>query len=133
MTKEKVIEKYEKDKSVSSGELIKWVRHISVKCNQPVNYKKGDVFIFRSSVGKTRPYVLYRVIKEEYILIPLSTTEDVLNAGTYNSRFFGSGFFSKSLITLHTDMLKGNFIGVLEDSRGLNEAFKNIKKHFNIK
>lgn len=129
MNREGIIKKYNDNEIKSTSEFYHLVNTMRDYVKPPLYYAKGDVFSYRMG-HKSRPIVLYKIKKDSYIFIPLTTTEDELSVGNYSSRFFGNGFFSKQLITLHFGLLKDNFIGVLNDSKGLNKAYKDIINHF---
>ena len=129
MNKNKIIERIENDENPTIKEILHWVKTMTVNLENPSRYKKGDVFSFNQA-NKPRPYVVVKQVKDIIIAIPLTTCADELSVGKYNSRFFGVGYFSKSLTTLKTSHLEDRLIGVLDDNKAITNAFKLIKNHF---
>ena len=108
-------------------EILESITSVGAVKNRPLKLKKGDVFK-AFNVKKNRPHVVIKVTEEIVVAIPMSTTEDCINLSTFNSRFFGENYFGTSLTTHCVEEVKDNFIGILEDTKSLNEAIKLIKK-----
>ena len=102
--------------------LIKTVRP---ELNLPKSLKVGDVITVRQN--KSRPAVIVKVLEENVIVIPLSTTEDANNLIETKGRFFGGEYFSKCFITVNMEHALKNFIGMYDHRSSLNEAKKQLK------
>ena len=92
--------------------------------------KKGDVFVGYSVNGKRRPIVVVRVDELFCSCIPLTTTEDEYTLIPYNSRFFRGGFLSNQILRVKHNVIKHNFVDVLDDNRTLNKAIKLLKNYY---
>lgn len=126
-SKESVLEGL-KEKGYSFAE----VKHIigTITCVEncaPSEFKKGDVFIQKVGV-KSRPVVIIAVEEDIVYGIPLSTTEDELNLCESSSRFFGEGFFSKTLVSASFEYIRGNFAGVYDNPKVVNKAIRELQK-----
>lgn len=131
MKKEEILKRFKVNPEITSYELINWIKTMQDEV-APNKYKKGDVFNY-NVVFKPRPYVIIKQVRDTVIAIPLSLTDDELSIHPYSSRFFGEGFFSKQLMTFKISHIEGKFIGVLDDNKNINIAFKKIKEYyFNI-
>ena len=98
--------------------------------NQVAYLKKGDVITL--PVGhKKRPCVIIRIIKDVVYSIPLSTTEDEFNVCEYNSRFFGSGYFSRQMNISKLEISETLFLGVFDNNKSLNMAIGLLKIELN--
>jgi hypothetical protein len=128
MTKTEIMERYEAGEIKTLTEMAHFVKTMSIESTQPTELKKGDVVV-KSDGFKKRPFVVYSNKKGLVTLIPISTKNDCLSIAPYNSRFFGNHYFTKSIISIKEEHLKGCFVAVLDDNNGLNKAFKLIKNH----
>lgn len=131
--KKKVLENVDNSTktSFSKGEVKFMVNSVSSETSsKPTKLKKGDVYI--SQVGvKARPIVICRVLGDLVLGIPMSTTEDAMNLCTFDSRFFGSHFFGKQLVTSTYEYAMENFVGVFDNNPALNKAVKLMKEFYN--
>jgi hypothetical protein len=92
----------------------------------PNQLKKGDVI--KSYVGvKSRPSVIIKIQADFVISIPLSSTENVHNLCTSQSRFFGQGWFCNQYTLTPTQLALDNFIGVYDNNKELNNAIKELR------
>jgi len=112
------------------------INSIAERKSPPLKLKKGDVISINGGVKK-RPCVIIKIINGVTYSIPLSTTEDELNLIPFENRFFGHGWFSRSLVTCIYSVAISQFIGVFDDNRTLNKAsnelFMEFEKIFNKK
>ena len=95
----------------------------------PKVLKRKDVVQF-STGKKLRPCVVIRVENDIVHAIPLSTTKDCINLAKSNDRVF-NGFFAKSIVTIKLDEALKSFVGIYENTRGLNKAVQSIKEMVN--
>jgi hypothetical protein len=128
MSRDEIIERANKENS-SSKQILAWMSTMNLNSKEPIKYKKGDVFSFNLS-SKPRPYVIIKQVKELIISIPLTTCKDELSVHFYNSRFMGQGYFSNQLLAFKESHIKDNFIGVLDDTKNINIAFKQIVEYY---
>lgn len=129
-TREELIQSLSKDKYTVSEvkHLIKGVK--KDRPNQPTKLKKGDILSL-NLFGKCRPVIVVKEIKNYCIVIPMSSTEDSLNIHSFNSRFYGEGYFNMQLLTLKLEHMQDKFIGVLDDNKNLNIAIKKLRQYYN--
>lgn len=102
-----------------------------VKMNIPSKVKRGDVFLSYEG-KKKRPCVVIKVLKDESVLyIPITSTVNVHNLCSFNSRFFGQGWFCKNLNVISLAHVLENFIGVFDSPRDLSKGIKELKEFIN--
>lgn len=126
-TKQELIESLDKP---SYG--MKEVKHLlhsvaNTRVNPPSVLKKGDVFAM-GLCGKVRPLVIVKVRNELVYAIPISSTQDALNLGPATSRFFGVGYFTRSIQCQTVEKAKEHFIGVYDNPRNLNDAIEALRE-----
>ena len=93
---------------------------------KPIKLKKGDVF--RAFTGKkNRFHCIIKVKEETVVAIPMTTTEDCITLSPFNSRFFGENYFGTAITTHCIEEAHDNFCGILEDTKSLNIAIKQMK------
>jgi hypothetical protein len=111
----------------TKGEVKTFINTIvTADSKPPLKYKKGDVIA--NGIGvKKRPIVVIRIIGELLFCIPLSTTKDEFNLCESDSRFMGSGWFSKGLSVVSKEYANDNFIGVYDNPKLLNKAIHQLK------
>lgn len=113
--------------NISDVELFKDLQ--SQQMRPPSVLKKGDVII--TQVGsKMRPVVIVKVLEEEVIYIPLTSTENVHNLIKGNCRFFGESWFSKGFSVATIEYAMEHFVGIYTDRITLNKAIKLNKEYF---
>lgn len=96
------------------------------KVGRPTKIKKGDAFIGHSVNGKQRPFIVYKVLGDMTLVIPLTTTNDAYALIPHNSRFFEEGYLCNHFCTVRTDFIHKRFIGMFDDNRSINKAAKLI-------
>ncbi len=112
-------------------DILESITQIGTNKLRPSVLKKGDCF--RAFTGKkNRWHVVIKVKQDIVIAIPLSTTEDCINLSSFSSRFFGENFFGTCLTTHCIEEATDNFGGILEDTKGLNNAIKLLKEFVNV-
>ena len=108
-------------------ELVKnLVSKVRQEREKPSKLKIGDVFVLQLS-AKKRPVVVIAIKDTLVYGIPLTSTEDEMNLIPSKSRFFGNGWFSKSLVTVKHDIVMENFVGVYDNEKLLRKARRAIK------
>lgn len=131
MTKEEALSKVPEKGGFNSAQIRFLISSISEKPRtyQPTKLKKGDVVKIGVAL-KPRPCVVWKTVGEFIICIPMSTTEDEMNACKFSSRFFGDNYLSKNLVITTISRIKEQtaFLGILEDNKAFNIAIKEIKK-----
>lgn len=128
MNLKEIIEKIDNKEVDTLGQLSSWIKHSSQYLPVPSKLKKGDVFVYGINGMKSRPHVIYKIIDNLVISIPLTKTNDEMSINQYNSRFFGNGYFAKSIIFVKVEHVESKLVGVLEDNNSLNTAFNEIMK-----
>lgn len=126
MSKEEILERIESGQCTSIKECEQWIRTMNNYLNVPLRLKKGDVFKYTDHF-KSRPCVIYKIIGDLCVCIPLSTTKDEMSIHNYNSRFFGNNYFSKSILFFKKKEVETRILGILDDNKNLNIAYKMIK------
>lgn len=95
----------------------------------PTHVKKGDVF-YSLAGSKVRPCVVVKVLKDEVIFITLTSSDNSSALIPSKSRFFGEGYFGKTLSNAPIELVLNRFLGVYDNPKNLNLAIKEIKKYF---
>lgn len=126
-----VAEAFEEGKAIGSSPS-----QLKVKA-KPTQIKKGDVFSGAGVNGKPRPFVVAKVVDNWCYCIALTTTEDEYALLPYTSRFYPvKGYLTSSLLIAKNEQVVEKFMGVLDDNRSINKAFKIIcekyKKDLNL-
>lgn len=99
---------------------------LTFKVARPKTLKKGDLFIGHSVNGKQRPFVVYKVMGDMALTIPLTTTEDAYALVPHNSRFSEKGFLCNHFAVVKTEYILKRFVGMFDDNRSINKAAKLI-------
>jgi hypothetical protein len=105
------------------------VNSIRKEIAKPTELKKGDVYV-TSIGGKKRPVVVCGIIGNTVIGIPISTTEDGLNAVPFVSRFCGDNYFTKQVITSTYEHAMENFSGIFDNDTAVDKALEYMKKFY---
>jgi len=127
MNKQETIDYIENKPEIQSKELIHLIKSITLEPKTiPSKIKKGDVYLSVTG-AKARPHVVIKVVKDIAYSMPLSTTQDSLNLMPYNSRMFGTGYYSKSIVSSKIDIVKRSFIGVFDNPKELNIAIRTLQ------
>lgn len=131
-SKQRVLEDIDKiDKpSVSVAMLRHFVTSVTMEIEPPKYYKKGDVIQFEAGL-KPRPCVIVKLEEEIVYAIPLSSTCDEINLCESRSRFFGRGFFSKTIVAIKTKYCNEHYLGIYDNPKLLNKAIKLLKQEIN--
>lgn len=126
MTAEEVIERLPKNKEkFGRVELEHLLRTLTPEVNPPKTLKVGDVIVIKSN--KPRPAIIFQVMEDTVLVVPLSTTQDSLNLCETGGRFFGGQYFGKSILTVSKEYAFKSFTGTYDHSKSLNEAKKKLK------
>lgn len=129
MKKDDVSNSIEDSRTYRGTEVRNLVQSVTVDVLTPFYLQFGDVIL--ANVGrKRRPVVVVKVVEDLVMAIPLTTTEDSLSLGSYDSRFLGKGSFTKQIISLPLDYAVNNYFTILNDEENLNLAFEQIKEFF---
>lgn len=100
----------------------------------PNKVKFGDVCRLESThgvvAGKPRPFAVLKVIGEECICVPLSSTEDWNTLVKGESRFFKESIFTKNIVILPTQMVINSFVAPYDNRKILIEVKKQLKKYY---
>lgn len=95
----------------------------------PSRLKKGDMVLVLNG-AKQRPAVIVKVLKEEVILMTLTTQKDIYSLSPAKSRFLDrDSYFCKGFSTISIDLAKRIFIGPFDNPRLLNEAIRLNKEY----
>lgn len=124
MTKEEILSRIDSE-SPNINQVKIWIDGMA-STKLVTSLRKGDVIAY--TLYKKRPVVIIKVLKNIVYAIPLSSTEDELNLCSYSSRQFKSGFFSRQIIAIKSDIAKKDFIGTLDNNKDLNKAIKLLKE-----
>jgi len=130
--KRTVVKSIEVNKTYTGGQVMSLVDSITVRgtINPPNSLKRGDVYLSNLG-GKDRPTVVIKVMKGCVIATSLTSESDSCFTLTpYKSRFFGEGFFSKSLTTATLEYATENFCSVFDSPADLNKACKALKEFY---
>lgn len=138
-SREQVIEKlvspsYSRDQVKHILNSINSLDGMGVEKYLPNKLKFGDVAKLHSGTGvtpnKPRPFVIVKVMKEESICIPLSSTDDWNTLIKGESRFFKESNFTKNIIVLPNSMLISNFVAPYDNRKVLTAVKKELKKYY---
>lgn len=130
MRKNDLIITIEDEKIYKGREVKSIINSVTADYIKPTDLKYGDIVLY--NVGrKRRPITIIKVIDNLVLGIPLTTTEDVLALGEYNSRFLGRGSFTKQVVTVPFEYAISNFITILDDIDSLKSAHQQIKELYN--
>lgn len=119
------------DTKLYKGKEVKGlINSVTAETLKPLNLKYGDVFL--NNVGrKKRPVCIIKVLDDLVLGIPLTTTEDKLAIGRYDSRFLGQGSFTKQVISVPFEYALSNYFCILDDFESLEEIHQQIKQFYN--
>ena len=127
MDKDILAEKIKK-RQYTHEQLVSWVAVLpaSPEKRKPIEYKVGDVLLH--TVFK-HPYVLLKRRKNDWVC-GLLTSEDTCPEilEECQSRFFSTGFFTKTLFTV--SKIEGSFVNTYDNSKHLREILKKLKINF---
>lgn len=130
MKKNDIIETIEDSKTYKGKEVKGLISSVTADVIKPFNLKRGDVF--KNNVGrKKRPCVVINIIDDIVLGIPLTTTEDSLSIGDYDSRFLGKGSFTKQIISVPFEYALNNYFTILDDDESLDNIHRQIKEFYN--
>ena len=129
MTKQELIEQIIPHQQYVGSKIREWITDISNTRDQtPSVLKKGDVFTSFCGVKK-RPCVITKVKNGIVFAIPLTSNENAHSLIKYNSRFLGEGWFCNTYIVATEEHVRGNFIGVFDGTKSLNEGIKALREY----
>lgn len=133
-TKAELLQKIEESPIKSfTKEIVKsYINSLSGNAmRRPDKLKAGDVFLNHLNGGKNRPIVIVAIQAGVVFGIPLSTTEDVMNMTISKSRFFGKGWFGKSLVTVKEEVAMDYFVGMYDNPAVVKKAKLALKQLIN--
>ena len=127
-SKKEVMDGFINHQTYLGSEIKTRINSISMeRKDAPTTLKKGDVY--SDVVGaKKRPCVIIKIKNGIVFAIPLTSSENVHNLTSYNSRFFGEGWFSNTYTITTEDIVKENFLGVFDNTKNLNEGIKALRE-----
>jgi len=112
-------------KSYSAKEVKAIVNSVKNEVHKPTELKKGDIYTTILGVKK-RPVVICRINGDIVFGIPISSTEDEMNAMKFKSRFCGENYFNMQIVTSTYEHAIENFSGIFDNDDALDEAVKLI-------
>lgn len=118
-------------KSFTKDIVKAYITRVDAVRGKPSKLKTGDVFVWVLNGNKKRPVVIVSIKGGMVYGIPLSTTEDGMNMMASKSRFFGEGWFGKSLVSLREELVMNYFVGTYDNPSLVKKARLELKKLLN--
>lgn len=132
--KEELIEKFIPTATYSGKQITHIINQFNFRTAvnaKPISIKKGDVIRVRSA-SKVRPACVIKVAKDRTIFyIHMTSTDNIHCMTPIKSRFFGNGCLTKSFDICTEEYAIENFIGVMDDTKAVNQAIKDLKALIN--